>query len=69
LQKEARLRLSCDNCHYEWNTKLKFFPIGGKNAKEYYSNSRCPACKTGITVTQLEDESFEIHGGHAVQIS
>ncbi|HZW56996.1 MAG TPA: hypothetical protein VFF30_11965 [Nitrososphaerales archaeon] len=66
MQRETRLRLNCDNCHYEWNTKLKFFPMGGKNAKEYYSNSRCPACKSGISVTQTEDEKLEIHGAKKV---
>ncbi len=45
---------------------MKFFPMGGKNAKEYYSNSRCPACKSGISVTQTEDEKLEIHGAKKV---
>ena len=58
--------MSCDNCHFEWNTKLKFFPMGGKGSKEYYSNSRCPACKSGISVTQTEDENLEIHGAKKV---
>ncbi len=39
---------------------------GGKNAKEYFSNSRCPACKSGISVTQKQDETFEIHGAKRV---
>ncbi len=67
LQHEIeRLRLSCDNCHFEWNTKLRFVPLGGKGSKETYSNSRCPACKSGISVTMRENGNLEIHGARKI---
>lgn len=66
LQEIERLRLSCDNCHFEWNTKLKFFPMGAKNSKESFSNTRCPACKSGISVTMKDDGELEIHGAKKV---
>ena len=66
LQEIERLRLSCDNCHFEWNTKLKFFPMGAKNSKESFSNTRCPACKSGISVTMKNVGELEIHGAKKV---